>query len=186
MQLFIGIFLVAAAFSTASNSLPYITSSKNNKLCAKNNKLTKLTQIKGGSSDSGIDLKNIDWRYFVAGGICAAASHGITTPIDVVKTKMQTNPEKYNKGMLAAAKDIIKTEGIAFLLTGLAPTVVGYGLEGALKFGFYETFKMLFANLTPHKFTNFLLASVVAGAVASIVLVSIPSLPYPYYCTVLL
>ena len=165
MQLFIGIFLVAAAFSTASNSLSYVASSKSNK------KLTKLTQIKGGSSD--IDLKNIDWRYFVAGGICAAASHGITTPIDVVKTKMQTNPEKYNKGMIAAAKDIIKTEGIAFLLTGLAPTVVGYGLEGALKFGFYETFKMLFANLTPHKFTNFLLASVVAGAVASIVLVSI-------------
>ena len=25
------------------------------------------------------------WRYFVAGGICAAASHAIPTPIDVVK-----------------------------------------------------------------------------------------------------
>ena len=54
----------------------------------------------------------------------------------------------------------------------LAPTVVGYGLEGALKFGFYETFKALFANATPHKVANYLLASVVAGAVASIVLVT--------------
>lgn len=55
----------------------------------------------------------------MAGGICAACSHGITTPIDVVKTKMQTDPEKYTKGVLAAAKDIIKTEGALFLLSGL-------------------------------------------------------------------
>ena len=52
------------------------------------------------------------------------------------------------------------------------PTVVGYGLEGALKFGFYETFKGLFKTLTPSQFVNFLMASVVAGGVASIVLVS--------------
>jgi hypothetical protein len=29
-------------------------------------------------------LKSLDYRYFVAGGTCAAISHGITTPIDVV------------------------------------------------------------------------------------------------------
>lgn len=53
------------------------------------------------------------------------------------------------------------------------PTVVGYGLEGALKFGFYETFKGLFKSLTPSQFVNFLMASVVAGGVASVVLVSV-------------
>jgi hypothetical protein len=37
-------------------------------------------------------IKSIDYRYFVAGGTCAAFSHGITTPIDVVKTKIQANP----------------------------------------------------------------------------------------------
>lgn len=52
------------------------------------------------------------------------------------------------------------------------PTVVGYGLEGALKFGFYETFKVVFAGLTTNKFFNLLMASVIAGAIASIVLVS--------------
>ena len=54
----------------------------------------------------------------------------------------------------------------------IGPTVVGYGLEGALKFGFYETFKGLFRTLTPSKVFNLLAASVVAGGVASIVLVS--------------
>lgn len=36
------------------------------------------------------------WRYFLAGGICAATSHAITTPIDVVKVRsyhwMKLNP----------------------------------------------------------------------------------------------
>lgn len=78
-------------------------------------------------------LKSLDYRYFVAGGTCAAISHGITTPIDVVKTKIQADPAKYNKGMRQAALDIMKTDGPAALLGGLGPTVVGYGIEGAMK-----------------------------------------------------
>ena len=38
-------------------------------------------------------VSSIDYRYFAAGGTCAAISHGITTPIDVVKTRMQAQPE---------------------------------------------------------------------------------------------
>ena len=41
-------------------------------------------------------LKAMDYRYFVAGGTCAAFSHGITTPIDVVKTKLQADPKVRN------------------------------------------------------------------------------------------
>ncbi len=85
---------------------------------------------------------------------------------------MQAFPEKYKNGVFATTKDIVATEGIGFLLTGLGPTVIGYGLEGALKFGCYETFKQVFKHLTPYKVINFLLASVLAGAMASIVLVS--------------
>ena len=58
-------------------------------------------KLRGGSAD-------FDWRYFVAGSICAATSHGITTPIDVVKTKMQTSPEKYKDGVVSAVRDIVK------------------------------------------------------------------------------
>ena len=124
--------------------------------------------LQGGSDEK--QLSSIDWRFFVAGGVCAACSHGITTPIDVVKTRIQTYPDRYTQGVLRAARDIVRTEGVGFLLTGLGPTVLGYGFEGALKFGFYEAFKVLFARLTPEKVLNFLMASVVAGAVASVVL----------------
>ena len=64
-------------------------------------------------------------RYFAAGGISAAASHGITTPVDVVKTKMQINPKKYGRSTVAAARMLVKEEGVGFLAQGLAPTVVG-------------------------------------------------------------
>lgn len=130
--------------------------------------LEKVLYLRGGTV--GGDVTSLDWRYFLAGGICAAASHGYTTPIDVVKTRMQAFPEKYDKGVLAAARDIVKEEGLSYLLTGLGPTVVGYGLEGALKFGSYEACKGIFKTLTSYTVLNFLLASVVAGSIASIVL----------------
>jgi solute carrier family 25 phosphate transporter 3 len=112
----------------------------------------------------------IDYRYFLAGGICAAFSHGITVPIDVVKTKIQTCPEVYDRGMIKATKKVIKRKGAAFLLQGMEPTLVGYGVEGALKFGFYETFKILLRKFIDDKALTMLLASVLAGGMASIVL----------------
>ena len=36
---------------------------------------------------------------------------------------MQSQPEKYTKGVLAAAKDIVATEGAAFLLSGFGRQV---------------------------------------------------------------
>jgi hypothetical protein len=82
-------------------------------------------------------------RYFVAGGTCASVSHGITVPIDVVKTRLQTDPEKYPKseGVFGAAQRIIEDEGVGMLGKGMGPTLTGYCLQGALKYGFYEALK---------------------------------------------
>lgn len=124
---------------------------------------------------------SIDFRYFVAGGSCAAISHGITCPIDVVKTRMQSNPEKY-KSLLPATATIIREEGAASLVKGLGPTLVGYGIEGALKFGVYEITKPLvvvaFMKLNASGEAGmfpFLIASILAGAVASLILVPMES-----------
>jgi solute carrier family 25 phosphate transporter 3 len=132
-------------------------------------------------------LKQMDYRYFVAGGVCAATSHGITTPMDVVKTRMQANPKLYaDKGIVQATMSIVKSDGASALLGGLGPTVVGYGIEGAMKFGVYEVLKPVVLQLMSimttttttsssssdaprdaNKSAAYIIASVVAGAVAS-------------------
>lgn len=67
--------------------------------------------------------------------VCLQVTHGALTPVDVVKTRMQLSPEVYNKGMLDACKQVVRTEGAGALLTGFGPTFAGYFLQGALKFG---------------------------------------------------
>lgn len=124
-----------------------------------------------------------DYRFFVAGGLCAAASHGATTPIDVVKTRIQSTPEEFaDVGLLSAASRVWETDGPKGLLAGLGPTVAGYGLEGSVKFGLYESLKPTFAGLLmteevskagglgDAKAVAYLGASVVAGAAASLLL----------------
>ena len=94
----------------------------------------------------------LDWRYFFVGCLCSAYSHGITCPIDVIKTMIQTYPEKFSgRSSVAAAKEIIRDHGPFFLLQGLWPTIVGYGFEGSVKFGTYEFLKAFLANYSPHK-----------------------------------
>ena len=108
-------------------------------------------------------------RYFAAGGLCASISHAVATPIDVVKTRQQTVPSYSGVPLLQGLARVAADEGPAALFTGIAPTVIGYGAEGALKFGTYEALKpaaaqLLGASLGP------IASAVVAGGLASLVL----------------
>ncbi|KAJ1544069.1 Mir1p [Saccharomyces cerevisiae] len=67
-------------------------------------------------------------------------------PIDVVKTRIQLEPTVYNKGMVGSFKQIIAGEGAGALLTGFGPTLLGYSIQGAFKFGGYEVFKKFFID----------------------------------------
>eukprot|EP01080_Neovahlkampfia_damariscottae_P005884 gene5884-9712_t len=82
----------------------------------------------------------------VAGGICCLFTHSIVVPIDVVKTKMQLDPLKYNKGMISTFSQVYKTEGLQSLTAGLGATNYGYFLQGFCKFGGTEYFKIKLAN----------------------------------------
>ena len=118
--------------------------------------------------------KASDPRFFIAGGASAAISHGITTPIDVVKTKMQSDASLSDLSPSEAALRIVEAEGPKALTAGLGPTVIGYGIEGALKFGVYETLKPIFLSLgdgiTTDSTQPYLVAAICAGALASIIL----------------
>jgi len=78
----------------------------------------------------------------LAGGICCSITHGALTPVDVVKTRIQLDPAKYNQGFIGGFKQIIEAEGSGALLTGLGPTAQGYFIQGWFKFGGVEFFKI--------------------------------------------
>ncbi|KAK4214004.1 mitochondrial carrier domain-containing protein [Rhypophila decipiens] len=86
-------------------------------------------------------------RFALAGAVCCSVTHGALTPVDVVKTRIQLDPAKYNNGLIGGFRKVIQTEGAGALLTGAGPTFAGYFLQGALKFGGYEFFKQQSINL---------------------------------------
>ena len=65
----------------------------------------------------------------LAGGICCSITHGALTPVDVVKTRIQLDPTKYNQGFIGGFKQVIGSEGAGALLTGLGPTAQGYFIQ---------------------------------------------------------
>merc|ERR1719319_1670928 len=91
-----------------------------------------------------------DMKYFLsgalAGGICCSLTHGGLVPVDVVKTKIQLQPDVFNKGFIGGFGQVIEKEGMAGLLTGLGPTAQGYFIQGWFKFGGVEFFKILFGK----------------------------------------
>ncbi|CCK68460.1 Mir1p KNAG_0B00110 [Huiozyma naganishii CBS 8797] len=85
-------------------------------------------------------------KFALAGAIGCGVTHSSLVPIDVVKTRIQLEPAVYNKGMVGSFKKIIGEEGAGALLTGFGPTLLGYSVQGAFKFGGYEVFKKLFID----------------------------------------
>eukprot|EP00549_Striatella_unipunctata_P023297 CAMPEP_0118684064 /NCGR_PEP_ID=MMETSP0800-20121206/6431_1 /TAXON_ID=210618 ORGANISM="Striatella unipunctata, Strain CCMP2910" /NCGR_SAMPLE_ID=MMETSP0800 /ASSEMBLY_ACC=CAM_ASM_000638 /LENGTH=318 /DNA_ID=CAMNT_0006580719 /DNA_START=250 /DNA_END=1206 /DNA_ORIENTATION=+ len=77
-----------------------------------------------------------------AGGICCSITHGALTPVDVVKTRVQLDPVKYNSGLIGGFRTIIKEEGAMALSTGLGATAAGYFIQGWFKFGGVEMIKI--------------------------------------------
>mmetsp|Transcript_38207 Transcript_38207/g.57131 ORF Transcript_38207/g.57131 Transcript_38207/m.57131 type:complete len:310 (+) Transcript_38207:63-992(+) len=95
---------------------------------------------------SPTDFSKFDLTYYtksaLAGGICCGLTHGAVCPVDVVKTRIQLDPVKYNSGMVGGFRTVIAEEGVAALSTGLGATAVGYFIQGWFKFGGVEFFKI--------------------------------------------
>jgi len=101
------------------------------------------------------DFNKFDSSYYIkaatAGAICCSATHGAVCPVDVVKTRMQLNPAKYNSGMMGGFKMVIAEEGVGALSTGLGATAIGYAIQGWFKFGGVELLKVSAAKALGEK-----------------------------------
>jgi len=81
------------------------------------------------------------------GGVLSCGiTHTAIVPLDLVKCRIQVNPEKYT-GIVSGFRTTVAEEGVRALAKGWAPTLVGYSMQGLGKFGFYEVFKNVYADM---------------------------------------
>ncbi|KAK5638368.1 hypothetical protein RI129_012663 [Pyrocoelia pectoralis] len=81
------------------------------------------------------------------GGILACGTtHTFVVPLDLVKCRIQVDPVKY-KSLFTGLGVTLKEDGAKGLAKGWAPTFIGYSLQGFFKFGFYEMFKVWYADI---------------------------------------
>jgi len=81
-----------------------------------------------------------------AGAAACSVTHSLVVPLDVIKTRMQTDALVANHAHAAAAAVYRDAPGRGLLkltafFNGVRPTGLGYFLQGATKFGGYEFFK---------------------------------------------
>jgi len=91
----------------------------------------------------------------------------------LVKCRRQVDANLY-KSNTEAWRLISRAEGVRGIFTGWGPTFVGYSVQGAGKYGFYEYFKHLYSqlageeNATKYKTLLFLSASASAEFIADV------------------
>lgn len=59
--------------------------------------LKKNFAIPSPAEEAPLTGANLYGRFAFAGATCCAITHGAMTPVDVVKTRIQLEPEVYNK-----------------------------------------------------------------------------------------
>jgi solute carrier family 25 phosphate transporter 3 len=79
-------------------------------------------------------------RFALSGAICASGVHLALTPLDVVKTKVQTNPIKY-PDIGSSFKKLFEEEGLSSFFTGWLPTVLGNFINGGVLYALTEVIR---------------------------------------------
>lgn len=86
--------------------------------------------------------------HITAGGAAGALASAVTTPLDVIKTRLQCQgvcgADRYkNSSVLAVARNIVKREGPGALWRGMRPRVLFHTPAAAICWSTYEAGKSL-------------------------------------------
>jgi len=118
------------------------------------------------------------WQSAIAGGVAGLVSRFVISPLDVVKIRLQLQPERRTRlferyakssspkyrGMLDAAKVIVREEGVTALWKGNLAAEYLYLTYGAMQFATYNEYKRWLSH-TPMKFSDTAI-SIFSGAMA--------------------
>ncbi|KAJ1424967.1 Mitochondrial carrier protein [Sesbania bispinosa] len=81
------------------------------------------------------------------GAVAGAITGAITTPLDVVKTRLMVQgSQKHYKGICDCVRTIVKEEGTHALFKGIGPRVLWIGVGGSIFFGVLEKTKQILAQ----------------------------------------
>lgn len=79
------------------------------------------------------------------GAVAGAFTGAVTTPLDVVKTRLMTNPDAY-RGVIDCVRKTVSEEGAMAMFKGLQPRVLWIGLGGGCFFSVLETARGVFVT----------------------------------------
>lgn len=102
----------------------------------------------------------LDVETALIGATSGAITGAVTTPLDVIKTRLMTQGAKaHYKGIGDCVSKIIKEEGTGALLKGIGPRVMWISIGGSIFFAVLERTKQLLAARTlPDEFKDARLA----------------------------
>ncbi|KAE9449875.1 hypothetical protein C3L33_18233, partial [Rhododendron williamsianum] len=88
----------------------------------------------------------------IIGAFSGALTGAITTPLDVIKTRLmiQGSANQY-KGIFDCVQTIVKEEGPPALLKGIGPRVLWIGIGGSIFFGVLESTKRFLSERRPEQ-----------------------------------
>lgn len=90
------------------------------------------------SPEKPFAYRQAPWENVLAGAASGAIASAVTTPMDVVKTKLATGDVRPGVSVLRVAADVIRDQGIAGLYVGIRPRIVWAALFAAVGFSSYE------------------------------------------------
>ncbi|KAG0313982.1 hypothetical protein BGZ99_008444 [Dissophora globulifera] len=95
------------------------------------------------------------WEAAICGSIAGGIAAGLTTPLDVVKTRVMLSQRQaagtpqssaYYSGIVSTFKRILAEEGPRALFSGIGPRVMWISIGGSIFLGVYEKVKILASN----------------------------------------
>ena len=116
--------------------------------------------------------------FGLAGATGCALTHSVVIPLDVIKTRAQTDAAtdstniKYSNDMLAVGRRIVEKEGVGGLLLGAQATLAGYfwyGLSVYPSYTFFKRFLTLDAFPMDYAVAHANQIALMAGAFAAVV-----------------
>ncbi|XP_067140859.1 mitochondrial glutathione transporter SLC25A40-like [Centruroides vittatus] len=106
------------------------------------------------------------WIPAVAGSLARVVSVSVISPLELIRTKMQSKKYSYVE-LTTAVKMQVQAEGIGSLYRGWVPTILRDVPFSAIYWGAYESFKHTYNQQKPATWFSFM-AGAISGTIAAI------------------